>query len=62
MFTLSAMISLLFALVIVGLIVWLLLFVLDYVGVPEPFHKVGKVLIILFAVVWLIYKLLPFIK
>lgn len=40
--------------VALGLILWLLWWFLDYVKVPEPFNKVGKVLLALVAVVLLI--------
>lgn len=40
--------------VALGLICWLLFWFLDYVKVPEPFNKVGKVLLALVAVVLLI--------
>ena len=55
------MISLLISIIIVGVIVWLLLYVIDYVGLPEPFNKVAKVVIILIAVLWMISVLLPLI-
>jgi hypothetical protein len=62
MFTSSALLSLLFSIVIVGLVVWLLLWGLKEVGIPEPFNKIAKVVIIIFAVFFLISKLLPFIN
>ena len=55
------MISTLISIIVVGVIVWLLLYVIDYIGLPEPFNKVAKVLIIVFAVLWLISILLPLI-
>lgn len=53
------MISLLISLVVAGLIVWLLLWALGEFGIPEPFNKVARVIIILFAVVWVLRLLLP---
>lgn len=60
MFTFAALISLLFSLVIVGLIVYILFWALGAIGIPAPFKKVGKVVIVLFAAYFLITLLLPF--
>lgn len=54
----SAMLSLLVTIVIVGLIFWLVWWFLGYVGLPEPFNKVARVLIGLCALVFLINILL----
>lgn len=45
--------------VIIGIIFYVLWWIVDYVGLPEPFNKVAKVIIALAAVVLLISKLLP---
>jgi len=37
-----------------GLIVWLLLYLVSYIGVPEPFNKIIKIVIMVFAVLVLI--------
>ena len=55
------MISILITLVVVGLICWLLLWAVGYIGLPEPFAKVATVIIVLFAVIYLITILLPLI-
>lgn len=55
----SALLSILISLVIVGLIVWVLLWAIAEIGLPEPFAKIAKVVIILFAAIFLISKLLP---
>ncbi len=54
----SAMLSLLVMLVIVGLICWLVWWFIGYIGLPEPFNKVARVLVALFALVFLINLLL----
>ena len=41
-------------LVAVGLIAWLLWWGVGQVGLPEPFNKVARVIIVLFVVVFLI--------
>ena len=58
MITGSALVSILITLVIAGLIFWLLWWFIGYVGIPEPFNKVARVLIGLVAVVFLINLLL----
>jgi len=54
----SALGSLLLTLVIVGLICYLLWWFIGYIGLPEPFNKVARVLIALVAVIYLINLLL----
>lgn len=46
--------SLIAALVIAGLIFWLVLWFVDFVGVPEPFNKVIKVVVGLAALLYLL--------
>jgi len=48
------MISLLITIVIVGLVFYLLWWLVGYIGLPEPFNKVAHVVIALIAVVWLL--------
>jgi len=54
----AVLLALLVKLVIMGLIFWLIWWFIDYVGVPEPFHKVLKVVIGLVALIFLINILL----
>lgn len=56
--SIEGLVSLLIWLVVVGLIFWLLFWFVSYVGLPEPFAKIAKVLIALFAVILLLYLLL----
>ncbi len=56
--TIEGLISLLIWLIVMGLIFWLIWWFLGYVGLPEPFNKVARVLIGLVAFVILIYLLL----
>jgi hypothetical protein len=46
-----SIIALLLALVIWGLIFWLLWWGLGAVGIPEPFHKVAVVVLVVAAIV-----------
>lgn len=54
----SALLSLVISLVIAGLVFWLVLWFCDYVGVPEPFNKVIKVIVGLAALIFLINVLM----
>lgn len=49
MISLSALASVLLYVVIVGLVFWLLWWVVEQVGLPEPFHKIAKVLLVLIS-------------
>lgn len=50
----SALLSLLVTLVIAGLIFWLVWWFVGYVGVPEPFNKVIRVILGLAVLIFLI--------
>ncbi len=58
--------SFLLSIVVIGLIFWLLFWLIDFIGLPEPFNKVAKVVLAVFAVIYLIgmltgnMPLLPF--
>lgn len=57
----SGLLSLLITLIVVGLVFWLIWWFLDYIGLPEPFNKVAKVILGLVALVFLINVLLSMI-
>lgn len=50
----STLLTLLVTLVIAGLIFWLIWWFIDYIGLPEPFSKVARVIVGLAALVFLI--------
>lgn len=54
----TGLLSLLVTLVVVGLICWLIWWFIGYVGLPEPFNKVARVIVALVAVIYLINVLL----
>jgi hypothetical protein len=64
----SSLVSILVALIIAGGIVWLLWWLIGYIGLPEPFNKIARVIIAVVAVVFCINLLLslgggqPFIR
>ena len=57
----SGLLSLLVYLVVVGLIFWVIWWFLGYVGVPEPFNKVIRVILGLVALIIVINLLLGLI-
>jgi len=58
--SLSGLLGLVVYLVIIGLIFWVIWWFLGYVGVPEPFNKVIRVIIGLVALIIVINLLLGF--
>ena len=56
--TIPLMVHILVWLVIVGLILWLFWWLIDYVGLPQPFNKVAKVIVALIGVLMLVNALL----
>ncbi len=54
----SGLMHLLVLLVVGGLILWLFWWFIGYVGLPEPFNKVARVLIGLVALIFLVGLLL----
>lgn len=55
----EALLGLFVSIVVAGLIIWLLLYAISYIGIPEPFNKVLRVVIIVIGVIYLIKLLLP---
>ena len=56
----AGLIHLVIFVIIIGLVCWLLLWAIDAVGIPEPFHRVARVLIILVGCLAVILLLLQF--
>lgn len=52
------LISLLVTILIIGLVCWLILYVIDLLPLPAPFHQVARIIIIVIAVILLIRVLL----
>jgi hypothetical protein len=55
---LGQLVQLVVYLVVVGCVIWLLLWLVDYIPVPEPFNKVAKIAIMVVAVLIVCYVLL----
>jgi ABC-type enterochelin transport system permease subunit len=47
--------------IIAGVIFWLVNWLITYVGIPEPFNKVAKVIVAIVAVVFLVNALLTIV-
>ena len=58
MISASALLTAVVWLVVVGLICWLIWWLIGYVGLPEPFNKVARVIVAVVAVILLINFLL----
>ena len=54
MITASALMPILIQIIVVGLVLWLLWWLVGYVGLPDPFTKIANVLIAVVAVFFLI--------
>jgi hypothetical protein len=57
----TALVHLVIYIVVLGVIVWLLLYLIDAVPVPEPFSRVARVAITVLGVLILILLLLQFV-
>ncbi len=58
MIEMSSLVHILVLLMIVGGVCWLLWWLIGYIGLPEPFNKVARVIIAVVAVLFLINLLL----
>lgn len=54
----SAVVSALIWIIVLGIVFWLLWWLVSYVGLPEPFNKVARVILAVAAVIVLINCLL----
>jgi hypothetical protein len=61
MISLSGLIHVVLYLIVAGLIWWLLSWLVDYVGLPEPFRKVARIVLAVIAVLVVISILLSLV-
>lgn len=54
----SGLLPLLLDIIILAVVCWLLWWLIGYIGIPEPFNKVLRVIVAVVAVIWLINVLL----
>jgi len=57
---LSALITLIIYILVLGLVVWLVTYVIDVIPLPEPFNRVAKIVLMVGAIIVLIVLLLQF--
>lgn len=58
MISLQSLVMLVILLIVGGLIFWLLTWLVDYCGIPEPFHKIAKIVLAIVAVIFICAVLL----
>lgn len=61
MLSLQGLVTVVVYLIVAGLIMWLLWWLVDYVGLPEPFNKVARVILAILAVLVVIGILLSLV-
>ena len=62
MIPLNGMVQLVITLIVAGLIFWLLWWLIQYCGIPEPFNKVARVILAILAVLVIIGVLLSLVN
>lgn len=62
MIDLGQLVHVVLTLIVAGLIVWLLLYLIDYCGIPEPFSKVARVVVMVCAVLVVIGVLMSLVS
>ncbi len=61
MIGIESLVSIVVYLIVVGLVLWLLHWLIGYCGIPEPFNKVARVILAVVAVLLIISLLLSLI-
>jgi len=57
----DSLIHLVMYLIVVGLIAWLLMWLIDYIPVPPPFNRVARIVIMTIAVLIVCFLLLDLV-
>ena len=57
----SALVTLIIYLIVIGILLWLVYYVLDAIPVPEPFNRWAKLLLVVVAVLIIIVLLLQLV-
>jgi len=55
----NGLIALLIAVIVVGIIAWLITYIIDMLPIDGPFKQIAKVLVLLVAVLVILAKALP---
>lgn len=61
MIPLQGLLSVVITLIVAGLIMWLLIWLIEYCGIPEPFNKIAKVVVAIVAVLVVIGALMSLV-
>ncbi len=61
MISLGSLVGVAIYLVVAGLVVWLLLWLIDYIAPPDPFNKIARVVIVVLGVLVIIGALLSLV-
>lgn len=61
MISISAAVHVILLIIVAGLVFWLLWWLIGYVGLPEPFNKVARVILAVLAVFVLIGPFCPWL-
>lgn len=56
------MISLLISVIVLGVIAYIVFWGINYIGIPEPFDKIARVILVVIIVIYLLKMLLPFLE
>jgi uncharacterized membrane protein len=62
MISLNGLVRIVIYCIVAGLIFWLLFWLISYCGLPEPFNKVARVILAVFAVLVVIGILLSLVS
>lgn len=54
-----SLVSLLIFVLVAGLVIYLIFWAMNYLGMPDPIKKVVTVIVVIIAVVWLLSNFLP---
>lgn len=54
-----SLVSLLITVVVIALVLYLIFWVMSYLGVPDPIRKVVTVVMVLIVVIWILTNFLP---
>lgn len=57
----TSLIYLVIYMIVIGIVIWLLLYLVDNVPIPEPFHRVARIVIMVVGVLVVILLLLQFV-
>jgi len=57
----TSLVYLVIYILVIGVVIWLLLYLIDNVPLPDPFHRIARVVIMVVGVLVVILLLLQFV-